>query len=157
MTLYLSDIGIVNALGVGKRDVLQGLLRSDRSGMTPFRGLSTGRSTVVGKVQQPLRALPRIFANLECRNNRLLAAALDQIEPAVSRTIETVGPDRIAVVIGTSTSGIAEGEDAIVGLDRDGRMPADFHYRQQEIGTAAEFAARYLGLAGPRYTISTAC
>jgi 3-oxoacyl-[acyl-carrier-protein] synthase-1 len=36
-------------------------------------------------------------------------------------------------------------------------MPAGYHYRQQEIGTAAEFAARYLKLTGLRYTISTAC
>ena len=27
-------------------------------------------------------------------------------------------------------------------------MPADYHYRQQEIGTAAEFLARYLGIDG---------
>jgi 3-oxoacyl-[acyl-carrier-protein] synthase I len=60
-------------------------------------------------------------------------------------------------VIGTSTSGIAAGEDAIDALHRDGRFPAGFHYRQQEIGMAAEFAARYLGLRGVRYTISTAC
>jgi 3-oxoacyl-[acyl-carrier-protein] synthase-1 len=36
-------------------------------------------------------------------------------------------------------------------------MPETYHYRQQEIGTAAEFAARYLELTGLRYTISTAC
>ncbi len=36
-------------------------------------------------------------------------------------------------------------------------MPKDYHYRQQEIGTGAEFLARFLGLGGPRYTISTAC
>lgn len=36
-------------------------------------------------------------------------------------------------------------------------MPADYHYRQQEIGMAAEFLARYLRVDGPRYTISTAC
>ncbi len=63
----------------------------------------------------------------------------------------------MSVVIGTSTSGIAAGEDAIDALHREGRFPAGFHYRQQEIGMAAEFAARYLGLSGVRYTISTAC
>jgi 3-oxoacyl-[acyl-carrier-protein] synthase-1 len=36
-------------------------------------------------------------------------------------------------------------------------MPDKYHYRQQELGSAAQFAARYLGLEGPRYTISTAC
>jgi 3-oxoacyl-[acyl-carrier-protein] synthase-1 len=42
-------------------------------------------------------------------------------------------------------------------LHREGKFPAEFHYRQQEIGMAAEFAARYLGVSGVRYTISTAC
>lgn len=157
MNLYLSDLGIVNALGADKENVLRGLLGCDSSGMTEFAGLLTGRVTVVGRVRQLLSPLPAVLATLECRNNRLLAAALDQIEPAVRRTVESVGAHRIAVVIGTSTSGISEGETAIECLHRDGRMPVDFHYRQQEIGMAAEFAARYLGLTGPRYTISTAC
>ena len=157
VTLYLSDVGIVNALGAGKAEVLRGLLAADHSGMTPFAGLLTRRSTVVGEVRAPLAPLPPSLAKFECRNNRLLKAALDQLAASVARTADSVGAHRIAVVIGTSTSGIAEGEDAIEALQRDGRMPAKFHYRQQEIGMAAEFAARYLGLTGPRYTISTAC
>jgi len=36
-------------------------------------------------------------------------------------------------------------------------MPETYHYRQQEIGTAAEFAARLSEVGGLRYTISTAC
>jgi 3-oxoacyl-[acyl-carrier-protein] synthase-1 len=61
------------------------------------------------------------------------------------------------VLIGTSTSGIAAGEDAMDSLTAGNGMPADYHYRQQEIGMAAEFLARYLRLNGPRYTVSTAC
>ena len=60
-------------------------------------------------------------------------------------------------MLGTSTSGISAGEDALAAFAREGRMPGAYHYRQQEIGTAAEFAARYLNLTGLRYTISTAC
>jgi 3-oxoacyl-[acyl-carrier-protein] synthase-1 len=156
-TLYLSDLGIVNALGAGKAAVLDGLLAADGSGMTPFAGLLTGRTTVVGAVRTEPPPLPERLAAFDCRNNRLLAAALDQIAPAVTRLVARIGPARIAVLIGTSTSGIAEGENAIEEFQRDGRMPPAFHYRQQEIGTAAEFAARYFGLAGVRYTISTAC
>jgi 3-oxoacyl-[acyl-carrier-protein] synthase I len=157
VSLYFSDVGIVNALGSGKQQVLRGLLAGDRSGMVPYSGLLTGRSTIVGRVREPLSPLPPGFESLDCRNNRLLAAALDQIAPSIQSVAETVGRHRIAVVIGTSTSGIAEGEDAIEALNREGKMPAAFHYRQQEIGMAAEFAARYLRLTGVRYTVSTAC
>lgn len=157
MTLYLNDIGVLCPLGAGRGEVLARLLAGDDSGMTPYDGLSTGRPTVVGRVRAELPAPPDGFAELDCRNNRLLAHALDQIAGPVARLRETVGPARIAVVLGTSTSGIEAGEQALVALVRDGRMPSHYHYRQQEIGTAAEFAALYLGLTGLRYTISTAC
>ena len=157
MNLYLADVGIVNPLGADKDRVLRGMLAADPSGMVPYANLLTGRSTVVGRVREPLPALPMSLAQFDCRNNRLLAAALDQISPAVAAVREAVGAHRVAVVVGTSTSGIAEGEDAMEGLRRDGRFPGKFHYRQQEIGMSGEFAARYLGLTGLRYTISMAC
>jgi 3-oxoacyl-[acyl-carrier-protein] synthase-1 len=157
MSVFLSDLGIVNALGTSKAEVLRRLLEADSSRMAPYKELLTGRTTMVGRVAETLPPLPANLEALDCRNNRLLAAALDQIAPAVAAVRESVGAHRIAVLIGTSTSGIAEGEAAIEALHRHGHIPATFHYRQQEIGTPAEFAAQYLGLSGIRYTISTAC
>ncbi len=157
MNVYLPELGFVGALGATKADVLRGLLAGDQSGMVPYGPLLTGRHTAVGRVRQELAPLAPELAQFDCRNNRLLANALDQIFAAVAATRERVGPHRIGVVLGTSTSGIAAGEDAAEALAHGGRLPAEYHYRQQEIGTAAEFAARYLELTGPRFTISTAC
>jgi 3-oxoacyl-[acyl-carrier-protein] synthase-1 len=157
VTLYLNDMGVVGPLGTGKREVLANLLAGDHSGMAPFEGLLTGRTTVVGRARAELAAVPHELAELDCRNNRLLARALDEIREPVAALRDKVGPAEIAVVLGTSTSGIAAGEEAAAALARDGRMPSHFHYRQQEMGTPAEFAARDLGLTGLRYTISTAC
>lgn len=157
MTLYLNDIGVLCPLGAGRDEVLARLLAADDSGMTPYEGLSTGRETLVGRVRAELPPPPPELAELDCRNNRLLAQALDQIADAVAIWRDRVGPSRVAVVLGTSTSGIEAGEAAIEAHMRAGKMPATYHYRQQEIGTAAEFAARYLNLTGLRYTISTAC
>ena len=157
MTLYLNDMGVIGPLGTGKSEVLARLLAGDGSGMEPYGELLTGRTTVVGRVRAALPELQPELAELDCRNNRLLARALDEIATPIAALRETFGPDRIAIVLGTSTSGIAAGEEAMAGLAHDGRMPSAYHYRQQEIGTAAEFAARYLELTGLRYTISTAC
>jgi 3-oxoacyl-[acyl-carrier-protein] synthase-1 len=157
VTLYLNDMGLISPLGAGRDEVLARLLAADDSGMTPYEGLLTGRKTLVGRVASELATLAPELAELDCRNNRLLANALDQIADAVASWRENVGPARIAVVIGTSTSGIAAGEAAAEAFARDGKVPRGYHYRQQEIGTAAEFAARYLRLTGLRYTISTAC
>jgi len=150
-------MGVINALGAGKAQVRARLLDGDQSGMVPHGPLLTGRSTTVARVREALTPLPASLAEFDCRNNRLLAAALDQIVPSVAALRETVPAERIAVVIGTSTSGIASGEEAIVELAATGRFPPAFHYRQQEIGMTAELAARYLDLPGLRYTISTAC
>ena len=157
MTLYLNDIGVIGPLGAGKRDVLENLLAGNGAGMEPYEGLLTGRTTMVGRVRGELPPAPAELAELDCRNNRLLGQALDEVRPAVARLRAELGPKRIAVVLGTSTSGIAAGEEAALSLAREGTSPKGYHYRQQELGTAAEFAARYLELEGLRYTISTAC
>ena len=157
MTYYLSDLGIINALGTGKTAVLNGLLQEDQSGMLPTGPLLTGRESLVGTVTGPLDELPAEFSEFDCRNNRLLVAAVSQIEEPIRRLRSEYGSERVAVLIGTSTSGIAAGEEAMDAHKSQGEMLAAYHYRQQEIGTAAEFLARYLRLDGPRYTISTAC
>lgn len=157
MSTFLSDLAIINALGSGRNAVLDNLLQGEQSGMHPYGPLLTGRSGVVGRVDEELPVLPESLAEFDCRNNRLLAAAAAQMADAIDNIKERFGPGRIAVLIGTSTSGIAAGEVAADTLARTGTMPADYHYRQQEIGTAAEFLARLAGLDGPRYTISTAC
>jgi len=157
VTLYLNHIGIVGPLGAGKDEVLERLLAGDGAGMEPFDGLLTGRRTMVGRVRAELPAVSTDLVELDCRNNRLLGRALDEIREPVAALRGELGPARIAVVLGTSTSGVAAGEEAAAVLASEGRMPSQFHYRQQEIGTAAEFAARDLELTGLRYTISTAC
>jgi 3-oxoacyl-[acyl-carrier-protein] synthase-1 len=157
MTIYLSDLGIINALGEGKTAVLNRLLQEDQSGMLPTGRLLTGRESLVGTVREPLDALPAEFSDYDCRNNRLLVAAARQIEDPIRELRSEYGPQRIAVLVGTSTSGIGAGEEAMESHTSRGEMPADYHYRQQGIGTGAEFLAAYLQLDGPRYTISTAC
>jgi 3-oxoacyl-[acyl-carrier-protein] synthase-1 len=157
VTLYLNDLGVVCPLGAGKDEVLAKLLAGDGAGLEPFAELLTGRTTMVGRVRTALPEVPPALAELDCRNNRLLARALEEIRESVAALADMVGPARIAVVLGTSTSGIAAGEEAAALFALEGRMPSHYHYRQQEMGTAAEFAARYLALTGYRYTISTAC
>ena len=157
MSVYLADLAIINSLGSGKVQVLDKLLQGDQTGMQPCGPLLTGRSGVVGRVTQAMDDLPEKFAEFDCRNNQLLAAAVSQIDGAINDLKSSYGAHRIAVLIGTSTSGIASAEAAMATLRETGYMPAGYHYRQQEIGTAAEFLARYLGIEGPRYTVSTAC
>ncbi|NRA40622.1 MAG: beta-ketoacyl-ACP synthase, partial [Planctomycetes bacterium] len=68
-----------------------------------------------------------------------------------------VDPLRIAVVLGSSTSGIDEGAVAISECLKKGNFPDTYDYGQQEMATPAEFLAEYLAIKGPAYVISTAC
>ena len=83
-------------------------------------------------------------------------AALAQIRPAVDAAIARVGRDRVAVVLGTSTSGLDEG-DEYVRRAQNGESSPQWQYPQQELGDPSRFLARWLALDGPAYTISTAC
>ena len=87
----------------------------------------------------------------------MLLAAVDQIDAPVRRAIDHVGRDRVGVVIGTSTSGIAEGERAIAEWIRAGHTPQDYGYRKQRLSSGSDFLTNYLDIGGPSMTISTAC
>ena len=119
--------------------------------------LNTQRSTYVGRVAESLPPLPESLCTYNTRNNRLALSALMQIEPSVKRAIEQYGKQRVAVVVGTSTSGISDGEMAIAHKGQHSKFPDHFHYSQQELGNSSDFVARYFGLEGPCYSISTAC
>lgn len=154
---YLSALGIVSPLGAGAGANLAGLLAGDSSGLVLEDGWLDGGAARVGRVAMALPEVPDTLADHRCRNNRLILAAYEPIAAPVAEAVAQYGRARIGVVLGTSTSGIAAGEAAMARHLRDGRLPSGFAYAQMEIGAPARFLSRYLGLAGPAYTVSTAC
>lgn len=154
--VYLSAPGMINALGATTDAIVDALGRGVAPGMAPRADAPAGGW--VGRVTAPLEcAPPAALAHFDCRNNRLLLAALAQIQPLVDAALARYGPRRIGVVIGTSTSGVDAAEHALARRAATGAMPAGFDYRQMEIGTAAPFVRAVLGVTGPAYTLSTAC
>lgn len=105
----------------------------------------------------------RGLAQFDCRNNRLALLALQQdgFEQAAGQARERYGAHRVAVILGTSTSGILETEHAYRDRDPDtGALPASFvgRYRYtHNTFSVAHFVRTYLGLRGPAVVISTAC
>ncbi len=155
--VYLNALGVVNALGRGCEAVLSSLLQGHAPGMQPRAGWIPERTVHVGVVTEELPAWPEHLGAFDSRNNRLLAAAAEEIATPLAAARERFGSDRIGVVLGSSTSGIAEGEAAIASYLQTGTVPPAYDYRQQEIGSPSEGLARVLGLEGVAYTISTAC
>ncbi|MCK9606581.1 MAG: beta-ketoacyl-[acyl-carrier-protein] synthase family protein [Methylomonas sp.] len=153
--MYLHDLGIVCALGSSKAEVLSSWLAGRISQAVPPVWLNTAVPAI--SITADLPTLPPDLQRYACRNNRLLLAALQQIAPAVESAITRYGRSRIGLLLGTSTSGIAEGESAVSRLLTHGQLPAAYHYKQQELGGATEFLVHYLNIQGPAYTVSTTC
>lgn len=155
--LGIPAMGIVSPLGMGRKAVATALARGTRDGMVANTDLVPGKTIQVGAIAGDLPELPASLKPYDCRNNRAIILALDQIAREVEQLAARLGRDRIAVVLGSSTGGIAEGEDAYAQFRQNGSWPDGFHYRLQEIGSLATVAAKYLNLTGPAYTVTTAC
>jgi 3-oxoacyl-[acyl-carrier-protein] synthase-1 len=149
-------MGLVTPLGSGRNDVAHRLFQG--TGCLIRRDdLCAGRSVQVGQVLSPLPEMPAELRYLDCRNNRLMFAAIDQIRPAIDEAVRLYGPRRVAVVLGTSTGGMAEQEAAHADRSKSGEWRSGEHYRQWEMGALAEQAALALEVSGPAYVIATAC
>lgn len=157
MKLYLPALGILCSLGNNKQEVLANALRGSRDGLQRTPGLVLDQQPYFGCVRADLPPVEAPFERYDCRNNRLLLAAYHEIEDEVQALIHELGADRVAVVVGSSTSGIREVEDAFETQRKTGEYPAGYYDYKQEMGTVAEFLAGYLGLKNVAVTISTAC
>ncbi len=153
--MYLQDVGLVCALGNSKLDIWSRWLAGECLTPAAVEGLDCSVPALA--VQAELPVIPLQWKHFDCRTNRLLLAASAQITPVLSKAVQRYGSDRIGLVLGTSTSGIAEGERAIQGYAHEHAMPAGFDYRQQALGGAAAFLAEHLAIHGPTYTVSTTC
>ncbi|EKA5636496.1 beta-ketoacyl-[acyl-carrier-protein] synthase family protein [Vibrio navarrensis] len=156
--IYIHGCGFHSALGSTPEQIHQCLVlnRSEQMIVEPSL-LNTQTATVVGKVTQPLPDMPLQLTDYDTRNNRLALSALKQIAAQVEQAKQRFGSHRIAVIIGSSTSGIADGEIAYREKIESGAFPHSFHYRKQELGNVSDFVADYFALTGPSYAISTAC
>lgn len=155
--IFLNDLGLINALGAGKNAVLDNLLNNHSPGMVSMLSPLQSKAFFVGKVHEELPKIPKELEKFECRNNQLALAAALQLEEIINKLKKQYSTERIGIVMGTSTSGIAEAELALKQFKETNDFPVDYHYKKQEIGAVAEFLARYFDIKGPAYSISTAC
>lgn len=158
--LVLSSLCLATALGAGQAATWEAI-RAGRSALSPLAFDRLPIAAYAGAVPAlDHAALTGEWAAFDCRNNRLVALALQQdgFAEAVARAKARYGAARIGLFTGTSTSGILQTEQAYREIDASGALPAGFDYdHTQNIHSLGRFARARLGLAGPSFTISTAC
>ncbi|MBB3169246.1 beta-ketoacyl-ACP synthase [Simiduia aestuariiviva] len=149
--VYIHGMGLTSAMGEGLDAHRACLWQIGAPNLSVTDDYSPGRALPVGRVDDGwLPDLAHLPAHEQSRNNRLLWSAWQQLAPRW----EQAAPDlsRVAVIIGTSTSGIGDNE-----ADFAADSPQKPLYARQQIAAPARFLARQLGVSGPAYTLSTAC
>lgn len=157
MTAYLNALGVTCALGRDKQQVSRRLFAGDCSGMRAESGWVPERILPVARVLGELSPIDPALGPQRSRNNQLLQEAALQIYDEIQQAIQTWGPSRVGIVLGTSTSGIDEASRGIARYLQEQQFPDDYDYQQQELSAPANFLADWLQLSGPAYVISTAC
>src|SRR3954453_781648 len=147
--LVLTATTVVSSIGRGITATL-GALQSRRGALRPC-DFGDVRDGYIGRVDGlESHCLPHSLARFGCRNNRLADLALhtDGFLDAVGAARDRYGADRIAVVLGTSTSGVLSGEDAYRARDpRTGALPPEFDYdHTQDMFSLADFVRTALDL-----------
>ncbi|WP_461568173.1 beta-ketoacyl-[acyl-carrier-protein] synthase family protein [Thiobacillus sp.] len=161
-SLWLSHFTAASCLGHGLEATLAAL-RAQKGGLASrtFETV-TDLATHIGEVSGlDQAALPAGLAGYECRNNRLayLGLCQDGFNAAVGAAAVRYGRRRIGVLLGTSTAGILQTEQAYRHRDPvTGALPADFNYRTTHNSySVADFVRHAFNLEGPAVVVSTAC
>jgi 3-oxoacyl-[acyl-carrier-protein] synthase I len=157
--LAISASTATSALGHG-RAAHADALRRDRGGLAANDFTRVPLACAIGRVAGlEDRPLPADLAEYDCRNNRLAWHGLsaDGFLDAARACVERHGADRVALVVGTSTSSIGATEEGYRELEGE-RMPA--RLRRPVLHTPHSpglFLEKVLGTRGPCLTVATAC
>lgn len=158
--LAISHFTLTTALGAGLAAHVAAL-EEGRTGLAPCAFDDVRLPGYIGEVGgvDDVR-IPPSFARFDCRNNRLAWLALQQdgFLPAAQAARKRWGAARVAVLLGTSTSGILQTELAYRRRGSAGELPADFDYAgTHSTHSLAAFVSAALQLEGPVMVVSTAC
>jgi 3-oxoacyl-[acyl-carrier-protein] synthase-1 len=114
--------------------------------------------TVVGWVAGELPEMPPGCGHQASRLARVALLAYEGVADGVRAARSRWGADRVAMIMSTSTGGIAETEAAYFAWRDTGSLPPGYDFTGQHEFAAFTDALRVVsGISGPRYVVSTAC
>lgn len=85
-----------------------------------------------------------------------LAAFAAMTAPLITLALAAAKPERIGLVVGTTSAGLPETLERLRTAGKDAQVPADA-WRSMALGRMAEDLAFVYGIGGPAYVLSTAC
>jgi 3-oxoacyl-[acyl-carrier-protein] synthase I len=151
----ITAYALCNALGEDVRAVTEAL-EHGRSGLRDDVFVAQV-PTFLGHCDA-LEPLPASLSAYDTRQTRLAARALAPMIDAVAGACKRWGSTRVAIVVGTSTGGIAATERAWAWMHEHGSLPAEFDlHRHHAMQATVEVVRAMTGARGPGHAISTAC
>jgi len=152
----ITGFAVCNALG-STRDAVREALRAGRTGLGPSP-IPVPFPTAVGAVEAELPELPSELAPWSTRTARIAQLLLQQLGPALEQLRTRVRPERIAVLLGTSTAGADVTEQAYRYYVEHAALPADYDlWRHHTYGALLHVVSSLVGATGPAWVTSTAC
>lgn len=145
--IYINDFSAACALGMN-RGAIAASLRSPQPALETAELIDNRRGAIAG-----LPASPGDEAAAGSRTNAISNHLLSDLRTA----LEGVAPERIAVIIGASTTGIGEAVDHLAAFRNSGAWPQGMEFQRQLLGDTARHIANQIGAKGPAYSVSTAC
>ena len=139
-SVYLNAASAYSALGVDAESMRAHLFAdADPQTLRWTDQYSPGRVLPLGCLPEgvELPVLDFAPAHQRSRNNALAWAAMQDIRGAVDAAIARHGPERVALIVGTSTGGLDEGTLAAAAHRQTGQFPEGFNYSAQELGDVA--------------------
>jgi 3-oxoacyl-[acyl-carrier-protein] synthase-1 len=156
-----------SALGMTTPAVLAGLYAGHTGllpaafAMPPLAAASradTVLETALGALPEALAPLPAGLRAYDTRMARMAALLCEPLQAAIGRAVARYGAARVAIVVASSTAGLAESEAAYGAQCSAGRLPADYSFERSHAFHALVDVLRVLtGARGPGYVVSTAC
>jgi 3-oxoacyl-[acyl-carrier-protein] synthase-1 len=150
--VYIHEFAVACALGANAEVVQRNLLSPAPPTVSGRMELTDGRSVPVGALLFEIAG-----GSADSRCNLIADYLLRSLGPTITRQMDLVGSNRVAVVVGTSTSGVRETGSAFEAFLDSGNWPRDHRPSMRELGDTAAHIARKIGAEGPSYGISTAC
>jgi 3-oxoacyl-[acyl-carrier-protein] synthase-1 len=152
----ITGYGVCNALGRDRGEVLGNLLEG-RSGLrAPAFALPF--STLAGTVTGELPDIPAELAAWANRPARIASHLVAQIDAPLRRARQRWRPERIGILLGTSTAGADATETAYAHYLEHGSLPPGYDFRKQHtFGALVEVVRHLTGARGPSWVVSTTC
>ena len=156
MPLPITGFNLCNALGTNRADVRDALF-AGRDGLTPT-DLPVPFETVVGAMDVALPELPTGAQPWSTRSARIAAMLLADLDSSLERTRARWNPERIGILMGTSTAGADVTEAAYRNFVHTGALPEGYDlWRHHTYGAILEVVRQLTGAEGPAWMHSTAC